>query len=86
MGSFMKLSEGELKRYNWQMLMEGWGKEIQKGLKASTVFVAGAGSPGSPVSICFAAVGAGNIRICDFDSVVLCPYKRADGHKGSHEC
>jgi adenylyltransferase/sulfurtransferase len=49
--------------------LKGWGEEIQKGLKAPTAFVAGAGSLGSQVSIYLAAVDAGNIRICDFDSV-----------------
>jgi adenylyltransferase/sulfurtransferase len=61
-------SEEEIKRYNRQMLMEGWGEETQKRLKKSTVFIAGAGGLGSPVSIYLAVAGIGNIRICDFDS------------------
>ena len=61
-------SEEELKRYNRQMLMEGWGEETQKKLKRSTVFIAGAGGLGSPVSIYLAVAGIGNIRICDFDA------------------
>jgi molybdopterin/thiamine biosynthesis adenylyltransferase len=67
----MKLSEAEQKRYHRQMLMKGWGEETQSRLKASTVFVAGAGGLGSPVSIYLAAAGVGTIRICDFDSVEL---------------
>ena len=62
------LSEAELKRYARQMMMEGWGEDIQKKLKESTVFIAGAGGLGSPVSIYLAVAGIGNIRICDFDS------------------
>jgi len=62
------LSENELNRYNRQMMMEGWGIEVQERLKASTVFVAGAGGLGSPVSIYLAVAGVGNIRICDFDA------------------
>lgn len=62
------LSEDELKRYTRQMMMEGWGNEIQEKLKKSTVFIAGAGGLGSPVSIYLAVAGIGNIRICDFDS------------------
>jgi len=62
------LTEQELKRYNRQMMMEGWGEETQQRLKESTVFVAGAGGLGSPVSIYLAVAGIGNIRICDFDS------------------
>ena len=64
----MSLSENELKRYTRQMMIEGWGEETQKKLKKSTVFIAGAGGLGSPVSIYMAVAGIGNIRICDFDS------------------
>src|SRR5512143_756121 len=64
----MSLSENELKRYTRQMMIEGWGMETQQKLKESTVFIAGAGGLGSPVSIYLAVAGIGNIRICDFDS------------------
>jgi molybdopterin/thiamine biosynthesis adenylyltransferase len=64
----MSLSENELKRYTRQMMIEGWGEETQKKLKKATVFIAGAGGLGSPVSIYLAVAGIGNIRICDFDS------------------
>lgn len=62
------LSEQELKRYNRQMLMEGWGEETQRKLKESSAFIAGAGGLGSPVSIYLAVAGVGHIRICDYDS------------------
>ncbi len=62
------LSDAELKRYTRQMMMEGWGEEIQNKLKNSIVFIAGAGGLGSPVSIYLAVAGIGNLRICDFDS------------------
>ena len=62
------LTEEELKRYHRQMIMDNWGEETQQKLKNSTVFIAGAGGLGSPVSIYLAAAGIGNIRICDFDS------------------
>lgn len=62
------LSEQELNRYNRQMLMEGWGEETQRKLKDSTVFIAGAGGLGSPVSMYLAVAGVGHIRICDYDS------------------
>ncbi len=48
--------------------MEGWGIETQEKLRNATVFIAGAGGLGSPVSIYLAVAGVGNIRICDFDS------------------
>jgi len=50
------------------MMMDGWGEETQRRLKRSTVFIAGAGGLGSPVSIYLAVAGVGKIRICDFDS------------------
>lgn len=62
------LAQNELDRYKRQMMMSGWGEETQRRLKSSTVFIAGAGGLGSPVSIYLAVAGVGNIRICDFDS------------------
>src|SRR5512134_2398666 len=64
----MSFSQEELNRYNRQMMMEGWGVETQQKIKDSTVFIAGAGGLGSPVSIYLAVAGVGNMRICDFDS------------------
>lgn len=61
-------SKQELERYKRQMMMQGWGEETQQKLKDSTVFIAGAGGLGSPVSIYLAVAGVGHIRICDFDS------------------
>lgn len=62
------LSAEEVKRYTRQMMMDNWGEETQVKLKKSTIFIAGAGGLGSPVSIYLAVAGIGNIRICDFDS------------------
>ncbi len=64
----MQLSQTELDRYKRQMMMEGWGEPVQKSLKGATVFVAGAGGLGSPVSIYLAVAGVGKLRICDFDA------------------
>jgi len=64
----MTFLEEELKRYHRQILMNGWGEETQRKLKESTIFIAGAGGLGSPVSIYLGVAGIGNIRICDFDS------------------
>jgi adenylyltransferase/sulfurtransferase len=50
------------------MMMDQWGEETQIKLKNSTIFIAGAGGLGSPVSIYLAVAGIGTIRICDFDS------------------
>ncbi|MCI4627149.1 MAG: HesA/MoeB/ThiF family protein [Candidatus Magnetoovum sp. WYHC-5] len=64
----MNFSEQEVERYKRQVMMDGWGEEMQVKLKNSTVFIAGAGGLGSPVSIYLAVCGIGHIRICDFDS------------------
>lgn len=64
----MEFTQDELNRYNRQIMMEGWGIGTQEKIRNSTVFIAGAGGLGSPVSIYLAVAGVGNIRICDFDS------------------
>ena len=65
MNAFVTLSDREKERYQRQMIFEGWGEESQAQLKKSTVFIAGAGGLGSPVSIYLAVAGVGKIRICD---------------------
>jgi len=60
------LTNEEKTRYNRQIILPGWGEEGQKKLKQATVFIAGAGGLGSPVSIYLAAAGVGRLRICDF--------------------
>jgi adenylyltransferase/sulfurtransferase len=64
----MKFSQEEHERYNRQIMLDGWGMETQHKIKDSTVFIAGAGGLGSPVSMYLAAAGVGTIRICDFDA------------------
>lgn len=66
-----RLSEEEMARYDRQMMIAGWGKEAQLGIKRSKVFVAGAGGLGSPVSIYLAVAGVGQISICDADRIEL---------------
>jgi adenylyltransferase/sulfurtransferase len=75
----MKLSGTELKRYNRQMMMEGWVEETQEKIKASTVFIAGAGGLGSPLSIYLPIAGVGNMRIYDFDSPGMTNLKFREG-------
>lgn len=64
----MIFTDNEMKRYDRQMRMPGWGEAGQEKLKKSHVFVAGAGGLGSPVSIYLAVAGVGRISLCDFDS------------------
>jgi len=76
-----ELTEYDLARYNRQMLIPGWGKEGQERLKAASVFVAGAGGLGGPVSIYLAVAGVGEIRICDADVVDLSNLNRQILHR-----
>lgn len=79
----IELTENEKKRYTRQMIIPGWGEETQKKLKSSTVFVAGAGGLGSPVSFTLALAGIGTIRICDFDAPELSNLNRQFLHDDS---
>lgn len=63
------LSENELKRYDRQIIMRGFGTEGQEKLRKARVFVAGCGGLGSPLSTYLAAAGVGTIRIVDLDTV-----------------
>src|SRR5664280_32089 len=65
----MNLTTDEKARYGRQMLLDKWGEEGQRRLKASSVFIAGAGGLGSPAAIYLAVAGVGRIRICDMDSL-----------------
>jgi adenylyltransferase/sulfurtransferase len=65
------LTDYDQTRYNRQMLIHGWGEDGQTKLKASRVFIAGAGGLGSPVSIYLAVAGIGEMRICDADKLEL---------------
>lgn len=61
----MQLKPEELERYRRQIMIEGWDTAGQERLRSTTVFIAGAGGLGSPVSIYLAACGIGTLRICD---------------------
>ncbi len=65
------LTQGELKRYDRQIMIQEIGVEGQEKLKESKVFIAGAGGLGSPVSIYLTAAGVGVIKIADDDRVEL---------------
>jgi thioester reductase-like protein/FkbM family methyltransferase len=74
------LNEQEKIRYARQIMLEDWGEETQKELKAKTVFVAGAGGSGSPIITQLALLGVGCIKICDFDTVDLSNLNRQFVH------
>jgi len=69
--SMTSLSEREITRYNRQMMVADWGEEGQEKLKGATVFIAGMGGLGCPVSIYLAVAGVGQMRICDVDRIEL---------------
>ncbi|MFH1567893.1 MAG: HesA/MoeB/ThiF family protein [Gemmatimonadota bacterium] len=79
----MALSPRERERYKRQMMMSGWGDDAQERLRQATVFVAGAGGLGSPVSIYLAVAGVGRLRICDFDAPELSNLNRQILHSDS---
>lgn len=61
------LSDRERERYARQILL--FGEEGQERLKNATIFVAGAGGLGSPISIYLAVAGVGKIVLVDKDCV-----------------
>jgi adenylyltransferase/sulfurtransferase len=77
------LTQEEQQRYTRQMIIPKWGEDTQKRLKASKVFLAGAGGLGSPVSFNLAMAGIGVIRVCDFDSPELSNLNRQFLHDDS---
>jgi len=68
-GREVMISENEWLRYGRQLLLPGWDQAVQKRLKNATVFVAGAGGLGGPVSLYLALAGVGMLRVCDGDVV-----------------
>lgn len=79
----MDISKEEQERYCRQMLMPGWGHETQCKLKNSSVFIAGAGGLGSPVSIYLAVAGVGTLCICDCGELELSNLNRQILHDDS---
>ena len=82
-GLAIELSGEEKQRYARQMIIPNWGEEAQRKLKASKVFISGAGGLGSPVSFNLAVAGIGLIRMCDFDSPELSNLNRQFLHDDS---
>jgi adenylyltransferase/sulfurtransferase len=79
----MALTEKERERYSRQLMLDGWGEATQERLQASTVFIAGAGGLGSPVSIYLAVAGVGHLVVCDFDAPDLSNLNRQILHSDS---
>jgi adenylyltransferase/sulfurtransferase len=79
----LQIDPAEQLRYARQILLPGWGEAAQEQLKASTVFVAGAGGLGSPLALYLAAAGVGRLIIADRDEVELSNLNRQVLHNSS---
>ncbi|HWQ66068.1 MAG TPA: HesA/MoeB/ThiF family protein [Methanospirillum sp.] len=67
----MTLTDYDLKRYNRQILIRGFGELGQQKLKDATILIAGVGGLGSPVATYLAVAGVGHLVIVDMDVVDL---------------
>jgi adenylyltransferase/sulfurtransferase len=63
------LTEAELIRYHRQIML--FGEDAQRRLKATRLFVGGAGGLGSPLCIYLAVAGIGRLRVVDYDRAEL---------------
>lgn len=79
------LTQDELKRYNRQIILEGWGEEAQLRVRNATAFIAGAGGLGSAVSLYLAAAGTGTLRVCDHGEVELSNLNRQIIHDNNSQ-
>ncbi|NOU17171.1 MAG: amino acid adenylation domain-containing protein [Bacteroidales bacterium] len=77
------LNNSERERYKRQILLDSWGLSSQEKLKATVVFVAGAGGGASPTLMQLALAGFGKIKVCDFDEVELSNLNRQFMHDES---
>jgi molybdopterin-synthase adenylyltransferase len=65
----MTMNDAQLLRYSRQIMLPQIDIAGQEKLLAATVFVAGLGGLGSPVSLYLAAAGVGQLRLADHDTV-----------------
>jgi molybdopterin/thiamine biosynthesis adenylyltransferase len=66
-----ELNDYDLKRYDRQIIMRGFGEEGQRKLKNTKVFIGGCGGLGSPIAYYMAAAGFGSLVLVDMDIVDL---------------
>jgi adenylyltransferase/sulfurtransferase len=72
------LTDNDKARYDRQIRL--WGEAAQRRLKAASIFVAGAGGLGCPVSTYLAVAGVGQLTICDGDNLELSNLNRQTLH------
>jgi len=66
-----RLTQREMERYDRQIMISNLGLEGQRRLKASRVFLAGAGGLGCPIAVYLAVAGVGTLEIVDKDTIEL---------------
>ncbi len=79
------LTEHQLKRYDRQIRLQGFGTKGQEILLASKVLVVGVGGLGSVISMNLAAAGVGQIGLVDADTVSLSNLQRQILYRESQE-
>jgi adenylyltransferase/sulfurtransferase len=70
-------------RYLRHLDIEGWGREGQKKISESKVFIAGAGGLGTPVAAYLTAAGVGTLIICDHGRIKISNLNRQIFYKES---
>ena len=64
-----ELTQGEIRQYSRQVILEELGVKGQRALKGARVLVVGTGGLGAPVLLYLAAAGVGTLGIVEFDVV-----------------
>jgi molybdopterin synthase sulfurylase MoeB len=76
-----ELSDGEMLRYNRQIILRGFDFDGQERLKAGRVLVVGLGGLGCACTQYLAAAGVGHLTLLDFDTVALSNLQRQTLHR-----
>ncbi|WP_435952903.1 molybdopterin-synthase adenylyltransferase MoeB [Dryocola sp. BD626] len=76
-----ELSDGEMLRYNRQIILRGFDFDGQERLKAGRVLVVGLGGLGCACAQYLAASGVGHLTLLDFDTVALSNLQRQTLHR-----
>ena len=72
----IKLTDEMILRYSRQIILDEVGGEGQKKLLSASVFIAGTGGLGAPISLYLVAAGVGRVAVADFDKVDLSNLQR----------